>query len=283
MALKKLSNNRLISFAIGLIAIHICLFVQIGAQAHPKYHGVKGEAKLNYDSLYNSAVSLEKSSEGKEIINKCIEAYGGMEKLEKIKSLKYQWKMFPNYSKDSITVIKEFSQNRKYKIIQNWDRGIEAKLLNDKMAWSITSDTIISISGPQYTGKLFSYLVMKMPQAMKNESFSEIRYGMRDSDSLGYIYMLKKDSLMIVVGIDPSDNLIKQTEGIVLYEGGSSVYINRFSNFKEIEGYLFPQNMIDISMGLIMGKSSLEDVKINVNFPESEFEPARVKKLSNFD
>ncbi len=165
--------------------------------------------KLNYDSLFAEAVSVDQSAEAKELIEQCIARYGGAEKLGKLKSFHLELSMLMLMSRDSITVEKFFVRDRMYKIVRHRSDGIEERILNQNQAWYSGKDTLYALSSGRYNAELFSYLTLSMPLGIITESFDDSRFGHRTDDSLAYLYLKKPDSLMIVLGIDPSDYTIR--------------------------------------------------------------------------
>lgn len=238
-----------------------------------QYHHTKGVTKLNYDSLFTQAVPLDESSEGKDLIDKCINSYGGLDKLENIKNLHLKYRMLPYLSRDTIEVIKSIEKGVKYKIVRHQEGRFEERILNGKQAWFQSLDTLMVIDSGRYKAELFSYLTLSLPLALKNERFDNIKYGTRAGDSLSYVYMVKRDTLMIIAGIDPRDGYIKSSEGIIRQDEGSFVFINYFSNFKEFDGYIFPEYLSNVSMGLEVARSRLAEVQVNVEFGADEFKP----------
>jgi hypothetical protein len=236
------------------------------------HHGRKSK-KLDYDSLFAAATPLEKSEEGRKLMEACLDAYGGEAHLKKLKSFQLIFDMNAFMQSEPIMVEKLYAQGRKYKIVRHQQPQPEIRILNADKSWFIGRDTVIEYYSGKYKAELFSYLTLSMPLAMKTEPFSEIRFGWRDDDSLGYVYMKKVDSLMIVIGIDPKDLMIKKSEGIIYQDSSSFVYVNKFSDFKTVEGYIFPHRLTNISLGLEVAQSQLEVVKINPNFGDNIFKP----------
>ena len=237
---------------------------------HGSYHTVE---KLNYDSLFAAAVSLEQSPEGQVLVQRCIERYGGMDKLADLQSVRLTYAMLPFGARDSILVEKFMGPNRHYKIVRHDPRGTEERILNENRAWFHGRDTTLFLYSGRYKAELFSYLTLSMPRAIRTEPFAAIRYGTRAGDSLRYLYLLKPDSLLMVLGIDPDDYTIVSSEGVIYQDTARFVFINKFSDFHTRDGYLFPYRLTNISMGLEVARSRLTDVVINPTFGEEEFRP----------
>lgn len=254
------------------------LALAMTAGATEKFHGKghsHGEAssKANYDSLFAKAVPLADSPEGNGVIEQCLKAYGGLEHLEKLTSVRMYWRMLPLMSPDSIDMAKTAAPERRYRIFRENQGGFETRMMVGDQAWFQSADTLISLNSGRYKAELFSYLVMQMPLAVKAEPFNEIRYGNRDDDSLHYIYMFKQDSLMIIIGIDPVDFMIKKAEGVIHQEEQSFVFVNRFDAHREYDGFIFPGSLTNVSMGLTVGQSVLKKVDVNFKYSDSDFMP----------
>jgi hypothetical protein len=254
------------------------LFLQGTADAQYHTHGFPGiepVEKLNYDSLLTVAVSLDNSEEGTKLLNDCIEKYGGRSKLEDLRSFKLVYEMQALMAgPHKVEVNKLFQRDRKYTIIRKRIDGTEQRILNRDKAWFVGSDTMYVFEPVRYKSELFSYLTLAMPLAASTERFDDIRYGTRHADSLHYIYLDKKDTLMIILGIDPAEKVIKTSEGYIRKKDGGIVFINQFSDFREVDGYIFPYRLVNISMGLEVGKSTLVDIEINPEFDDNDFLPS---------
>ncbi len=243
------------------------------------HHGIKTE-KLNYDSLYNAAVPLDQSPEGIKLLKNCIEHYGGREKLENINSLKLEYHMKPRFGNDSLLIFKYWTPDRKYKISRANENTAEYRILNGTSAWFQNTDTTIELDSGRYKAELFSFLTLGMPLAAENERFDGTRYGVRDNDSLAYLYFMKKDSLLMAIGIDPNNLEIVTSEGIIYQEDKNFSFKNIFGNFKSVDGYLLPHSLINISMGMEVANSVLVNAKINKEIPGEEFKPGVLPQKS---
>lgn len=245
-----------------------------------KFHGDgdghgHGIHKTNYDSLYEAAIPLDESSEGQALVDACIEKYGGYDALEKLKRLRVVYQLIAQPGDDTIKITKTRAFDRKHKISRDGDAGFEERIINGDKAWYRGRDMLVELKSGRYKSEYFSYLTMIMPFGMKSESFTGIRFGRRYNDSLNYIYMQKKDTLMIVLGIDPAQHTIKSSEGIIFWETGTFVYVNYFSDFEVHEAYLYPNTLVNISMGMEVGRSKLIELNINPKLEEGYFLPSK--------
>ena len=56
------------------------------------------------------------------------------------------------------------------------------------------------------------------------------------------------------------------------------VFINYFDDYRQVEGFWFPHKLVNISMGLRVGESVLDQVQVNPAFGEKSFMPPKAGK-----
>ncbi|MDH3891896.1 MAG: hypothetical protein OEV49_12505 [candidate division Zixibacteria bacterium] len=241
---------------------------QIGAyHGHPTPTG----QKLNYDSLFRNATSFRVAPKAQALIDNVMLRYGGRSELSKLTSLALEYAP-EDGAGTGVKVTKVWSSDRRLKYSKLAVQPV-SRFLNGQECWLIVKGQVQPASTQRYVAELYSYLVLALPLAIEQESFNGTRHGLRDDDSLEYLYLLKTDSLMIVLGVDTDEHLIKSAEGVVYGEGSRTIFKNLFSDFREVQGYTFPHRIHNFSMGLDMGALILKDVQINPTLPENLFRP----------
>ncbi len=267
-----------------LFLISIIWAVCATAFGQDQFHHANKTPMINYDSLFAKAITIHDSEEGQAIIDRCIERYGGRKLLESLNSCQLFYKMKPFGANDSINIVKSFQRGRKFKILRNPEARTQESIINGNKSWFQSPETLYAVQNKQYKTWLFSYLSASLPLPLLIERFDDIRLGKRESSSLNYIYMDIKDSLLFVIGIDPSDGFIKSSEGIIRDNGKNSVYVFHFSDIREHDGYFSPHVIKTVSMGLEVSASRLSDIKINTQLTDDEFTPNKfIQKKKHID
>jgi hypothetical protein len=225
------------------------------------FHGVHGGSestpKLDYEELYEAAVPLSNSEEGRAELERCLQAYGGRDHLAGLTSVCLTYDMQSDIFQSG-PVERVVASGRRYRI----EIPGQVRALDGQRAWFEIDSKPGEIEGRRYNGELFSYLTMRLPGIIEAENFEEPRFARRDGDDLGYLFFDKPDSLMLVVGVDPQTGFIRSSEGVVRSAGGYVVYINRFEDHATFDGYVFPRKFVNISMGLEVATSSLTGVEV---------------------
>lgn len=238
------------------------------AAAQDKFHHTESSPKVDYDALLAEAAPLAESAIGQGLVEKCMQAYGGAEKLAALKDFELTYRSTSRFTEGSYEVVKSFQRGRHYKI----ERLAEMRILNGEQCW-VQNDKGEAGDQGRYRNELYSYLTLAMPLAIQTERFDDIRYGTRSDDPLAYIYLDKQDSVLTVLGIDRDSGMIKTAEGVVRYGDNSFVFINRFESYQSHGDYLFAGEITTISLGLEVSQSTLTGAKVNPGFGEGVFKP----------
>jgi hypothetical protein len=252
----------------SLLSLAIAVALAGAAGAQDKFHHTESSPKVDYAGLLADATPLQESAIGQGVVEKCMQAYGGAEKLAALKDFELVYRSTSRFTQGDYEVVKSFQRGRRYKI----ERLAEKRILNGDKCWVQNDKDEVGDQG-RYRNELYSYLTLALPLAIQTEPFDEVRYGTRKDDPLAYIYLDKQDSLLTVLGIDRESGLIETIEGIVKYGEDQFVFINRFDNYQQHDGYLFPGEVIKKSLGLEVSRSKLTGVKVNPGFGEGVFKP----------
>ncbi len=235
-------------------------------------HWYTGEVieKLNYDSLWDEATNLKDSPEGNQVFDNCINKYGGLEHLNKLKNMDIEFISASLLNDNTGIVNLLYDSDLKYKKIRTINDTLTVSYtLNSEKAFKTVNNNSAQLETGGYKAELYSYLVLSMPAGANYKTFPEIKFGTRLDDSLNYIYLKKEDSLIMVLGIDPEDNYIKKIEGMIIQDEYRTVFINYFSAFQEYDGYILPSSKMNVSMGLKMSEYTIKSVKINQEIDEN--------------
>lgn len=227
--------------------------------------------KLNYDSLWATAKDIEQSKEGRDLILNCFKAYGGEDHLKEINTLTFKYHSQVKIIDKQQTITNYFEKGLKHKVNVVDTKSSITRTLNDKKAWANNKELYKPLLEEGYQREVFDYLCMSMPIGIKTESFEQTKFGEREGDDLKYIYLKKDSFLIVIIGIDPSDYMIKKIEGVIHKGDKRYVHINHYSDFNMVDGFIFPHTKQYISMGLEVSTSTITDIEINPAFEENFF------------
>ncbi len=258
------------SFALSVILMLLVTGSPAPAQDDSqRFHGSAPGHKVDYRGLFDQAQNLDSSPDGQAVLQNCLAAYGGVEKLSTLTGARIRYEVSVAPDAEPVEVVKTFQPGRKYRTV----KGEDTRVINDLTCWYEHEDQVAELNDTRYRAELFSYLTLTMPLTAKTERFDQVRYGKRPNDPLDYLYFDKADSLLIILGIDPVEHLIRSSTGVIPQGEKEFVYINEFSGFKEHEGFIFPAKVIYYSLGMRVGQFVVREVEINPVFQTGEFYP----------
>lgn len=265
--IRKINAVRLVG---ALIAGVLILPIVTPAQGQEQtFHGSESAPKVDYEARYAAAAPLVGSEAGRQALADCLEAYGGVEKLEALQGYRLHYSMSKRMTENPVQVVKSVAQGRRYLR----DEGEMLRILNGQECWFTKGDEVAEMDDGRYRAELFSYLTLAMPLAAETERFDGVRFGKVEGDPLSYLYFDKADSVLVVLGIDDENHLIRTSTGVIRQGEQHFVFINEFDDFREVEGYWFPHKLVNISMGLRVAESVVKKVEVNPDFDKGTFLP----------
>jgi hypothetical protein len=122
--------NRILAYTVVL-----ALFSFDGASAQHKFHHSGESSILNYDSLFAGAESVKESKRGRDVIESCLDKYGGRDFLKELESIRLTVKMVPVGRRDSVEVLKFYKNDRKFKFTRNPGSDWESRAIRGNRAW----------------------------------------------------------------------------------------------------------------------------------------------------
>lgn len=256
--------------AVTLIAATCCAIWAVHSAAEDnmqKYHHVKKSPKVDYQGYFDAATPLADSPEGQAAFAACLESYGGRETLDGITGMRLTYRIPGLREDDSSRVVKSFARGRRYKVVSD----AQARMIDSRQCFVSNGVSAEEMDGFRYRAELFSYLVLTMPLAAEKENFDAVRFGAGESPELDYLFFTKSDSLMLILGLDRDERLIRTASGILPEEDTDIVYVNEFEDFRPVGEIVLPHKVGHISMGMRLGHLVLDKVDVNPEFKESEF------------
>ena len=250
----------------------LVLAVAVGSVlAEPRpdsFHHGSSKDKTDWDALYAEATSLRESAPGTALLEGCLAAYGGQEKLATLRALRLRYDQV-RLGGTSQQVVRTFARGRRHVLAKPG----ESRYLDGGRCWYENEQQVMELDTGRYCAELFSYLTLAMPLAARTERFDDIRYRMRQDDPLGYLFFDKADSLLVVLGVDPATKLIHSAAGVVRQGEQNYAFVNKFEDHREVDGFILPHRLVSISMGLKVAESTLDKAEINPELAEDSFRP----------
>jgi hypothetical protein len=258
---------------LAIISLGAVLLVPVGANAQNddavKFHNHQRSPKVDYAALLEKATPLDDSPEGRQLLSDCLVTYGGVENLEKLMSFQVTYAFAGSGDANKVAFVKSFRSDRRYKVVE----GDKERILNGENCWVQNAEKTWKMDDFRYRAELYSYLVLGMPLAAERENFEEIRFSDNKEDDHGLFYFTKTDSMMIIMSVDKTEHFINSTTGILPDDSNQIVFMNKFDDFRKVEGFVFPHKWVNYSLGMKMGEYVLDAISVNPDIPDAEFLP----------
>jgi hypothetical protein len=214
-----------------------------------------------------------------DIFSKNIEARGGKEKLKAIKSLYMEGsrQMMGNEVPVKVTIVQdklyrndfEFGGTTGYTIVTP-ERGWSYVPMRSQSVDPIAADALktmqaqLDIAGPlvDYAGK-GNKVELQGKETVDGKEVYKIKLTASDGKETYYY-------------IDTKTNLLNQTKQIRTGQNGKQIeIITNFSDYKSIDGIMFPQTIANPGSGMGGGSTTFDTIILNKAIPEDQYKPAK--------
>jgi hypothetical protein len=223
------------------------------------------------------------SQNADEIVNKYINAIGGLDKIQAIKSIKLTGKVtagtmeipFSQTCKRPAMVLMESSfqgmtMKQAYDGTQGWTFN---PFSGKKEATPMSKDAERAVSrNSDFEGQLVNY-------KLKGSKIELVGKEDLDSSKVYNIKLTDKNNDVSNYYIDTSSYLILRQNDKLKYEAKEMNAETNFSNYKNINGVMFPFLMVSKSPGNPMGDTKIivESIEANIPIDDSAFKMPSVK------
>lgn len=212
-----------------------------------------------------------------EIINKYIEARGGKEKLNSIQSLcmKGVRQMMGNNIPVRVTIV----QGKLFRTDFEYVGKPGYLIVTEKEGWSyipmqsqtvkqITPDALEKMQvGMDIPGPLVNYAAKGYKAELEGKEIVEGKEAHK-------IKLISHDGNTVTYFIDTVTNFLVQIKHIRAdVNGNEKEVITNFSNYRPVDGIMFPHTIINPGEGVMAGITTFDTIIINQAIDESQYKP----------
>lgn len=214
-----------------------------------------------------------------EVINKYVDARGGKEKLNAIKSLYMEGSraMMGNEVPVKITIVQgklfrtefEFGGNTGYTIVTP-TQGWSFVPMRSQSVDPIAADALKTMQGQlDIAGALVDYAAKGNKAELQGKETI-------DGNEAYRIKLTSADGKETSYYIDTKTNYLIQTKQLRSGPAGKQAeIITNYSDYKSIDGIMFPQTIANPGSGMAGGSTTFDTIVLNKTIVEDQFKPAK--------
>ncbi|MFZ5995866.1 MAG: hypothetical protein ACOYW7_00020 [Nitrospirota bacterium] len=220
------------------------------------------------------------------VINNVIEAYGGKEAIGNIHTLRARGTITTRMSGKQGVYEVQFKRDRKLFVETRYGDSWERRILNGTRGYR-TSDrhALEEVSGPRYLSMLYQYKHLNLLYDLVRGAY-QIRPGGRDAtysslygNDVEKFTMADNEGAVIETYIDTRTSYIIKVVGYFKAGDKTTSLSAEFSDFKKVDGRVFPFKVTNFAGGLKIAETVIETYTINPDIPDSLFMPLSNQSL----
>jgi hypothetical protein len=216
------------------------------------------------------------------IINKVIDAYGGKEAIEAIRSFRAKGEIEAFMLRDHGTYEVYFKRGRKLRIETRYKRSSENRILNGDRGYRST-DTLPfeEVSGPRYFAMVYQYKHLDILHDLIKGTYEILSVGKAaiNGSNAGIFKLTDKEGAIMDVYIDEQNSFIVKVTAYFSSENKKIDLSSEFSDFKKVGDSVFPFRITNYAGGLKVAQTVIDKYSINPDMADSLFEPSIFQSL----
>ncbi len=215
-------------------------------------------------------------------VNKIIDAYGGKEVVEGIRSLHAKGSIQAFMRHDQGTYELYFKRERKLRVETKYESSSELRILNgDRGYRSADGLPPEEVFGPRYFSMLYQYKHLDILHDLLRGSY-QISFAGKSSvngSDVEVFRLTDKEGTIMDVFIDMHNFYIVKVTGYFSADNKKMDLSAEFSDFKKVGGSLFPFRITNYAAGMKIAQTVINKYLINPDIADSLFGSANTQSL----
>jgi hypothetical protein len=208
-------------------------------------------------------------------IDEILAAYGTPERLAEVKAYRMTGTI-QTISGSRGTSIRTFSLPERLKVELDYGERREARILVGPDGWRSTGAGGYSpVSGPLHGSMVLQALRASVPWILDGarETAEEVEPQDYQGKTLRSLQLSVSEGLVFRIYVDPETYLVLATQGLLNMGGISTAFETHYSDFREVDGVLFPFKEEGYASGQNTSSTTLEEIELNPALTDREFDP----------
>jgi len=210
------------------------------------------------------------------LIAKVIEAYGGNQNIENIRSIYARGEMNAIAFRDKGAYIYYFKRPGKLRVEIKYTHSPELRILNDGRGYeSIGSAPITEVGGIRSLAMLYQYKQIDLPYSIIGNGY-QIRYEGKSTLKGARVEVLSlddKEGPPMKIYIDMKKFFIRKVSGYFSVDNANTVLSVEFDDFRKIDGTVLPFKIKNFADGQKIAETVITEYKLNGEMKDSLFAP----------
>jgi hypothetical protein len=166
-------------------------------------------------------------------------------------------------------------RDRRLFVYVRYGRSAERSLLDSTRGFQATDGNVEEVIGPRYHALVDQYNELDLPFGLLDSTFTitEISRGTLKGTAVRILRLLDRAGNEIDIYVRTKDYLIIKCVSIFEHGLHSMILSTEFSDFRRVEGILFPFRMVKYAGGDIIGEITISAYLLNAPIADAFFKP----------
>jgi hypothetical protein len=209
------------------------------------------------------------------VVEKVIEAYGGRERLAKVKSIAAEGKIMALVRGDEGTYRRALRRDGNLFVDIVYSRSSERRILHDNKGYRGTGGKVEEVSGPRYQAMVYQYNELNLPYGLLDDTFTvhSLRKDTVNGDAVNVLRLADREGNQMDVFVHEENYRIVKCEGRFVVGAESTSLSAEFGDFRTVDGVLLPFKIVNYAGGRKISKTTIDRYQVNPAIDDSLFLP----------
>ena len=215
------------------------------------------------------------AQEGKMVIDKVIAAYGGRERLSKVKAIAAEGRITAIMRNDEGAYRRTLRRDGNLFVDIVYSRSSERRILHKDKGYRGTGGKMEEVSGPRLLAMVYQYNELNLPYGLLDDTFKVIslRKDAVNGETVQVLRLADRTGNQMDVSVNAGNYRIMKCEGFFVMGTESTSLSAEFDNFKTVDGVLLPFKVINYAGGMKISVTSIDHYQINPAIDDALFMP----------
>ncbi len=212
----------------------------------------------------------------KSLVDQVLQAYGGKEAIEHVKSLFIKGKIRTLMHVDEGSYIIYFKIPRKLRVHIAYRNHTEDRILNGRRGYEGTGGyPLPEVNGIRYLSIVYQYKSQDVPHALLHGAYRLSDEGKESINGIPVEVLRLEDTEgpPMKIYIDLKTFRIVKISGFFSIEGNETTLFSEFADFRRVNGMEFPFRFTNYAGGQKVADMVMEEYKVDTNIGDSVFDP----------
>lgn len=211
----------------------------------------------------------------KVLVDKIIEAYGGREAVQDVRSVYAKGTIKAFVLDDSGSYVRYFERGMMLRVNIMYTRSTEERILNGTRGYESSGRGFSQVTGARYLAMLYQYKQLDLPYGLLKDENKLTYEGEADVNGIRtrVLGLQSPEGPPMKVYVDAERYLIIKVSGIFEMGPTTMVLSAEFSDFRETGGTMMPYRITNYAGGQKIAETTIELCEVNGSIDENLFMP----------